>query len=472
MSIASPPRRIPEVHREPAPLPTTALHSAPRPKTPRVSPRRDMNCSLGDVASFSIMVGSSETYFSAFALALGTGQTFAGLLATLPQLGGAAFQLISPWGVRWLGSHRRWVVLFAALQAAALLLLPLASFFTGGMAGLLVFLAVTLYWGAGLAGGPAWNTWMEEIVPRPVRTNFFAYRARVAQFCTMLGFIFGGVALQVGHAGGTILATYCAVFGIGAFCRFMSALFLNQHSEPSRGRVVERRVTLRELLARRSSDATGRLVLYLLAVQMVVQISGPYFGPYMLKDLLANDPLKYFNFMLLIATCFLGKVLAMPFWGRVARATGPRRLLWVGGAAIIPISGLWIFADFLRPYNAALHYDFAIGSFEWTLTVEFAYLLAIQLISGMVWAAYELAMALMFFEAIPRIERTSVLALYNFGNAVALVAGSLIGAAILLAMHESHAAYLTLFGLSSVLRVGTFLLLCRTRRKERKEAAR
>ena len=46
------------------------------------------------------------------------------------------------------------------------------------------------------------------------------------------------------------------------------------------------------------------------------------------------------------------------------------------------------------------------------------YLAGVQLLSGIVWAAYELAMMLMFFEAIPRQDRTSVLTFYNWGNAI------------------------------------------------------
>ena len=47
-------------------------------------------------------------------------------------------------------------------------------------------------------------------------------------------------------------------------------------------------------------------------------------------------------------------------------------------------------------------------------------------------------MLLMFFEAIPQRDRAGVLTLYNFGNAAALVIGSLIGAGILQTLGESH----------------------------------
>ena len=161
----------------------------------------------------------------------------------------------------------------------------------------------------------------------------------------------------------------------------------------------------------------------------------------------------------------------MPAWGRYAMAVGPKRLLLAGGIAIVPISGLWMFSGYFNGWQTTLPVNIYFAQFDWVITGELLYLFVVQFLSGIAWAAYELAMALMFFEAIPRQSRTSVLAIYNFGNALALVVGSLIGAAIMTALHESHAAYLTLFGLSSVLRLATLALLLVPARKSGPEAS-
>lgn len=67
------------------------------------------------------MVGCGETYLPAFALALGLGPLAAGLIASLPVLIGAVVQLITPFGVGWLGSNRRWVIGCTTLQAISFL---------------------------------------------------------------------------------------------------------------------------------------------------------------------------------------------------------------------------------------------------------------------------------------------------------------------------------------------------------------
>jgi MFS family permease len=143
----------------------------------------------------------------------------------------------------------------------------------------------------------------------------------------------------------------------------------------------------------------------------------------------------------------------------VAHYAGARRLLWIGGVAIVPISGLWIACDWFSSAVTTIDVPLGLATLQIPFSPEMAYIAVVQLISGLAWAAYELGMLLMFFEAIPRQDRASVLTFYNFGNAAALVVGGLIGATVLQLGGETHATYLALFGLSSCARACTVLLL-------------
>ena len=188
---------------------------------------------------------------------------------------------------------------------------------------------------------------------------------------------------------------------------------------------------MRELAGRIKAGSSERLLLYFLAVQVAVQISGPYFSPFMLGHL----RISYLDYVGLLATSFVAKILMLPACGRFVTRFGVRKLLWVGGIGIMPVSGLWLYAH------------------------SFWQLVAIQFIAGAVWAAYELAMFLMFFEAAHRDERTSILTLFNFANAVALVIGALIGGGVLKLLGKTQEAYLFLFALSSFARAGTLIFL-------------
>ena len=254
-----------------------------------------------------------------------------------------------------------------------------------------------------------------------------------------------------------LLLAFVAVFLVGAVSRYLSAWFLSRQSEPSRGRYQPRQVPIASLLRPNGAGGGAPLVVYLLAMQTAVQISGPYFAPYML----VQQKMSYLSFMLLIGLAYFGKVVALPLWGRVAHAGGPRRLMWIGGTAIIPVAALWLGADLLTPWHGEIAIPLLPG-LSLPFSAVFLYLAAAQFTSGFVWSAYELAMQLMFFEAIPRRDRPCMLTYYNFGNSAAQVAGGLIGAAILQLGAEAHAAYLVLFGLSSMMRLCTVPLLART----------
>ena len=133
----------------------STVEAPPRLRLRRVRPRDDLRASVVDGACVSAMVGLGETYFVAFALAVGVGQTVAGLVATLPMLAGASLQLATPWFLQRVRSYKKWVVLFASLQATALLCLPLAVALAGSPATAWIFFAASVYFAASQATGPA-----------------------------------------------------------------------------------------------------------------------------------------------------------------------------------------------------------------------------------------------------------------------------------------------------------------------------
>jgi MFS family permease len=394
--------------------------------------RRDLRAIQADGVAFSLMVGLGETYIPAFALALGLGEITAGLVVAIPLLAGAVLQLAAPALIRRLGSLRRWVVLCAAVQAASFVPLVAAAA-AGRLSAAALFLIATVYWAAGLGTGPAWNTWVGRLVPGRLRARFFARRSRQAQVSVLLGVVAGGAALHLASAHDVVLVVFAVLFLLACLCRTISVAFLARQSEPRDLPQNHRAVSARDLLRRARSSADGRLLLYMVLVQAAVQVSGPFFTPYMLGQL----SFSYAQYLLLIATAFGAKVASLPAIGLLAHRFGAQRVLFVSGVCIVPLSALWICSDSL------------------------GYLLVVQLVAGAIWAAYELATFLLLFERIDESERTSVLTMFNLANALATVGGALVGAALLGAQGLGATAYHVIFGCSSAARVVTLLFLVR-----------
>jgi MFS family permease len=239
------------------------------------------------------------------------------------------------------------------------------------------------------------------------------------------------------HEGaGAKTGAFAVLFGAALVARLTASRCLAGQSEPQKLPPDFRRVSLRELAGRRRGGSAARLLLYMLAIQVSVQVSAPFFTPYMLGQL----QLGYAEFMTLLGASFLGKMLALPLIGRVAQRMGPRRVLWVGGLGIIPLAALW-----LVPAGPYL----------------FVYLLFAQLLSGALWACYEMGTFLLLFETIPAAERTSMLTLFNCANAAAIVGGAAVGGSLLAAMGSDRSAYMLVFLVSTGARLLTVALLSR-----------
>lgn len=392
---------------------------------------RDLYSSTADGVAFGLMVGLGETYFPAFALAIGLGEIFAGLIASVPMIAGGLMQLISPIAIQRLGSNRRWVVACAAVQTLSFLPLAIAAL-VGHLPGWFALVIVSGYWASGLASGPAWNTWIETLVPQAGRAQFFARRTRLSHAAVLCGFLIGGSCLQMATDTEWLLPTFAGTFFAASIFRLISTWFLSRQSEPVpvvAAAIASPLATWKSLKGKPAS----RLLTYLIAVQASVQLSGPFFAPYMLEQI----KLSYAEFVTLIAMSFIGKIVALPVAGKLGGRYGAYLLLWIGGLGIIPLPALWIFSQ------------------------SMAWLSFVQIVCGMAWASYELGFFLLFFESIPSKERTATLTLYNFVNSLALVGGALVGASLLGALGTSTSSYLTLFGLSSVVRVTTLILLWR-----------
>jgi MFS family permease len=394
--------------------------------------RKDLRAMCADGTAWSLMVGIGETYLPAFVLALSASQLACGLVATVPMLAGAVLQLVSPYAVRHLRSHRKWVVGCAVFQAICFLPL-IAAAMLGQMSLLWVFAIASLYWAAGLATGPAWNVWVESLVPVRLRARFFAKRAQFGQLGLLAGFVTGGLLLNAGAANENALGAFAALFAMGASGRLVSAYFLARQREPLPPADDSSSLQISRLVSTLRSGPYGRVLVYMLAVQLAVWMAAPYFTPFMLAHL----KLSYAGFMVLTCAALVAKVICLPTLGGVCRRWGANRTLWVSGSLIACVPALWI------------------------LDGGYLYLMLLQIFAGVTWAAFELAMLLVFFEKIPKSQRLGLLTIFNIANAAAIALGAIAGAAVLSLFESTRGGYYVLFALSAMARMAPLLLLAR-----------
>jgi predicted MFS family arabinose efflux permease len=323
-------------------------------------------------------------------------------------------------------------VICAAWQAASFLPLIVGAV-RGSLPGWLVFAAAASYWAAGMAISPAWNAWVEHLVPRAIRNSYFATRTGAAQLAVVVGLIGGGLVLQRAAEAGAPMAGFVLLFGAAAAARGLSAVLLGAQSDRgARIRDETARPAL-PILRRVPSGPGARLLFYLLGLTGAATIASPFFSPYMLAQL----NLSYERYMILVAASLAGKVLIFPALPPLARRFGLRALLWFAWIGIVPSPVLWLVSD------------------------AYPYLLVIQAASGIAWAAHEYASFLLLFELVDARRRVAILTTYNLINAVATVGGSAIGAVVLQGLGGGREAYWTIFAASGAARLLALFFLAR-----------
>lgn len=389
--------------------------------------------SYADAVASSLMVGFGETYLAPFTLAVGLGQLAAGLVGSVPLVVGGFLQLGAPSLLRRIGSLKRWTVTCAALQGLAFLPLAFRSW-QGQVTRQEVFAVSTIYWTMGLAASPAWNNWIDHLIPKRQMGAFLAVRSRLTQLAALVAFWLAGSILSQASERGNALFGFSFVFALAAVSRLASAWTLGRHTDVPVEKALGSRVPMRQVFGRFLDKGAGNFLFFLLMSQIAVNLGGSFFSPYML----AHVGVSYGAYAIIAGTSYVAKIVFYPWIGRFVQRAGAYRALWISGIAVAPPPLFWLMTPSLTP------------------------LVLLQIYAGVAWGTFELASAILVFDRIRADERLQILTVYNLLNALAQVIGALTGGLVLESLPKG-AAYQVIFVASALARVAALLALIGTR---------
>lgn len=430
-------------------MPTT-VHVGWRPLSGSQT-RRDLRLSVADGVACTIMVACGEMSLPLFAVAAGLGAFGAAAVATAPMLVGAVVQALAPLAMGRARSPRRWVIGCVVIQALSFL--PIAVWAFRGKVGLAELLvAVSVYWSAGMASLAAWNVWMAALVPQPVRPTYFAFRTRLALCGIIVGLVSSASVLHLGDRWGMKMAAFGGLFVVATLARMVSASCMAACGEPARsaaagisgaaGPPKTLRDIVGELVAAiqgMASRPSGMVVAYLVCFVFGAQVAAPYLSPFWLEQRHLTDAMV----VGLMAVGFVARLLVLPSMGRLAAARGAEQLMRWSTLALACVTVLWLASG--HP----------------------AYLVPVQFVAGSSWAAYELAVTLLLFNAVTDRERVAVVTVHILGTTAAAAAGAACGGAVLARFGGGLPGYAAVFLASAAVQGAALLIGTRVRPSSR-----
>ncbi|MDH5323977.1 MAG: MFS transporter [Gammaproteobacteria bacterium] len=360
-----------------------------------------LNHSIRDGVAYSVMAGAGETYLSAFALFFKANTAQIGLLASLPALVSSLAQLFSAW-LSHKGPSRRQVILVgASLQALVWIPLIMLPVFSPEFAVPAIILCVILYHACGSVVVPQWSSLMGDLVPERKRGRYFALRTRYTSVASFLALITAGIVLDRFEAQEATLYGFIAIFTIAAIARVVSVYHLLYLVEPEHTSIkLETPFSQSQRWwVRLAQSRFVQFSLFFASMQTVVAMASPFFAVYMLRDL----QFTYVEFMATSAATIFMQFLALNTWGRISDTFGNRLILLVTGFAIPTIPILWLFSHNLF------------------------YLCIVQMLSGLVWAGFNLSATNFLYDLIPSHRRSAFLAFHNVAANIGVFCGAMLG---------------------------------------------
>ena len=377
------------------------------------------------------------TYVSLYALALGATNaqigalsSTASLLQTLAPIPGA--QLTERWGSR----HRIVVGVWLLVRSISVLLVFIPFFLTGQAAIYAVISIWAIRGGLGNLAHPAWVSLAGDIIPAESRGRYFSRRAMAMAAASMVFIPLAGQLIQWGGSP----AGYQWSFGVSAFFGFLALHFYSQISEPA-AKATPNKQSRGSWLSMGKALITSRTFLLFVLIEMIwnmgVQVGGPYFTVYQVKELHTTPVMMG----LLETSTAITAVLGQWFWGRVIDRRGSRWVLTVCALTIPVLPFLWF--GMRQAWHA----------------------LFMRVPSGFLWAGFELADFNLLLELPGQEKRTQATAFYTTLVGISGIVGPLVGSLIV-----DRLGYFWDFGVSGAARLVAavlFLLLLRPFRRTR-----
>ncbi|GIU69334.1 MAG: hypothetical protein KatS3mg002_0570 [Candidatus Woesearchaeota archaeon] len=359
--------------------------------------------SIKDGSAWSVMYGFGEQYIVPFALKIGATASQIGVLNSVPTFIGAIFQIIGAKLAYKYKSRKKIVTNFVLIQAMIMLPLFLIPFLTKSM--FILTVLFTLYNILANIVGPAWSSWISDVVPEEERASYFSKRNKYVVASTMISVLTAGLILHY-YEQTNVWIGFGILFSISFLGRLVSWYYLKKQFEPKTIYVPEDESFL-SFIKRTPGTNFGNFILFRSFMAFAVMIAGPFFSVFLLKDLGFN----YIQYTILVLAPMASKVFTISYWGRYSDKFGTRNILIITGAWIALIPLQWFLASFFIQSNMLLFYA----------------LIIIELMSGFAWGGFELTTFNYILETVSPEKRAIGFAYFNSIFGVSVIIGGLTG---------------------------------------------
>jgi MFS family permease len=368
--------------------------------------QRGMKVVIWDgLASEMMTTFTGSAFLVAMALLMGANNVQIGILAALPTFTNI-FQLISIWLVRKFNNRRAIAVFCAFLARFPLVCIGLSALlFSGSSISILIFF-LFFYYLFGSIAGPAWNSWMKDLIPENILGGYFSRRSRYNQildvvFSILLATLLDFVKSRFPEYELRVYAIFFIIAGIvGTIGGYVLSFAPEPQSYLSNANILS-------LFKQPLKDNNfRRLLIFNSAWVFALNIATPFFIVFMMKAM--GLPISYIIILSIISQ--LSSIMTIRVWGTFADRYSNKTIIALSAPIYIVCILTWCF----------------IGIYS-NLYINLFLLAGIHIFTGISTAGINLSLTNIGLKLAPREDAIVYLSVKNIVTAFFSSIGPLVG---------------------------------------------
>ncbi|MBD3247242.1 MFS transporter, partial [Candidatus Pacearchaeota archaeon] len=348
-------------------------------------------------------------YLSPFAIAINSSSSMVAMLSSISGLLGPITQLFSS---KLIEKYSRKRIVLKAVFWEAIIWLPIILigflFYKGIITNILplfFLLIFSIHIIISNTSGPAWFSWMGDIVDETYRGRWFAKRNLINGVITIFAALATAFFLDYFKSKGWTIFGFMILFAMAMILRLVSwRLFKKQYEPKINLKKGEAHMNFWSFLLNSPKNNFGKFSLFRFSISFAQSIAGPLFVVYILRNL----NLSYTTYITITIMTTVFSIFLIDLWGKFADNYGNYRTI--------------VFSSFLIPAIPIL----------WTLSSSPLYLIFVPtIISGIAWSGFHLASGNFIYDNVSQEKRGPAVSYFNMLRGFGMFLGAGLGAILI-----------------------------------------
>ncbi|MDP3986650.1 MAG: MFS transporter [Nanoarchaeota archaeon] len=355
-----------------------------------------------------------DYYVSPFAIAINSSSSIIAMFSAISGLVGPITQLFSS---KLIGRYSRKSIILRSVLLESLIWLPMILiaflFYKGILAStlpLFLLLTYSLYIILANIGGPAWFSWMGDIVDEDKRGMWFSKRNLITGFTSITLALAASFFLDYFKNRNWTLFGFMTLFTLAFLARITTRSIIKKQYEPKIRIKKGDYFSFYSFIIKAPQTNFGRFSIFRALFSFTGSISAPLLAVYLLRNL----GFDYKTYMVIILAGSALSLLVIEIWGKIADRFGNYIVLKM---TAIPI---------------------AILPILWIISPSPIYLIAVpSIISGVAWAGFGLSSGNFIYDNVSPQKRGLAVSYYNMLNGLGIFLGAGLGAILIKVINTS-----------------------------------